>query len=937
MSAPPPGFDRSTDGQLFESSPDCAKVLDLDGRLHAMNRNGQCLMEIDDFEALRGRAWTSLWPGEAQPDIEHALATARAGGTRRFPAFCPTAKGTPKWWDIVVSPIRGGDGRPVALLSVSRDITELELARHAQHDSAERLRFMMDATRTGEWELDLETGQVRTSVLHDRCFGYDARPAEWNYDLWLRHVHPDDRERASRGLQQTIASGQARRDEYRVVWPDGSVHWLDVWASVYRPRDDRPARVLGTVRDITDDRHAQSALNDAELQAARSGREAEVERARLNALLEAAPVGIVYCDAEGRALIANAIARETWGVRPMADGGDSALCRGWWPEGAARSGAPLDAGDWPLARVLSGEDSVARAVVALEPRTAPGTRRTVQLQAARVHDEFGATTGAVLVQLDISDQLLAEAALRESEARFRTITNAMPQMVWSTRADGYPDYFSAQWYAYTGAPEGATDGSQWASVLHAEDRARSEAAWRASVATGAPYEVEYRMRHHSGEYRWVLARALPLRDAAGAITRWMGTCTDIHDHKLAQAAVERSQQALRLADRRKDEFLAMLAHELRNPLAPISTAAHVLRKAADDPARVRSASDIIVRQTRHMTELVDDLLDVSRVTRGLVDLDREVLDLKTVVAGAIEQARPLMEARGHLFTTTWAGAAPVPVVGDRTRLVQVVANLLNNAAKYTPPRGQIDVRVEIDGEAACLQVSDNGIGIEPALLPGIFDLFTQGERTPDRSQGGLGIGLAVVKNLVLLHGGRVDANSQGPQQGSTFTIHLPLAPRMADAKPAAPTSATRAPRGLRVLAVDDNEDAAQMLAELLTLDGHEVALAHSAADALAFADQQAQAHAPPQVCILDIGLPDMTGYDLVARLRDRLGAGPTVFIALTGYGQANDRQLSKAAGFDHHLVKPVDAVVLLELLARLRAPAEAAPVSEAAGDGGEAR
>jgi PAS domain S-box-containing protein len=356
--------------------------------------------------------------------------------------------------------------------------------------------------------------------------------------------------------------------------------------------------------------------------------------------------------------------------------------------------------------------------------------------------------------------------LRESEAKFRTIANAMPQMVWSAQSDGAHDYFNQQWYDFTGLPAGSTDGDDWSEAFHPDDQPQARALWRRSLATGELYERQYRLRHRSGQYRWTLGRALPVRDDEGRITRWMGTCTDIHDQKLAE-------DELRQANRHKDDFLAMLAHELRNPLAPITTAAHLLALSAGNEAVVREVSAIIDRQVKHMTELVDDLLDVSRVTRGLVELQLETIDVKAVVASALEQARPLIDSRGHALVLQLA-SAPAFVQGDKTRLVQVLANLLNNAAKYTPQGGQIVLGVQVDHSQVRLTVGDNGSGIAPALLPRIFELFTQAERTPDRSQGGLGMGLALVKHIVALHGGAVEARSEGLGQGSAFMVTLPL-------------------------------------------------------------------------------------------------------------------------------------------------------------------
>ncbi len=495
------------------------------------------------------------------------------------------------------------------------------------------------------------------------------------------------------------------------------------------------------------------------------------------------------------------------------------------------------------------------------------------------------------------------AALRESAVKFRAIADALPQMVWSTLPDGFHDYYNAQWYIFTGVPRGSTDGDGWNGIFHPDDQERSRNAWQASLSSGKPYEIQYRLRHNSGAYRWVLGRALPVRDDAGTITRWMGTCTDIHDQKLAE-------EELRQAARRKDEFLAMLAHELRNPLAPISSAAQLLMLGHSDPARVKKSGEIIQRQVRHLTDLVDDLLDVSRVTRGLVAIEKSELDLKDVIHSAVEQARPLIEARQHHLQVNLT-TGPTAVLGDKTRLVQVVVNLLNNAAKYTAQGGQITVSLEADEREACIMVADNGSGIAPTLLPYVFDLFVQAERTPDRAQGGLGLGLALVKRIAALHDGSVHALSEGLGQGSSFMMILPLLPSQQAATGVEARRSSMAHQGpARVMIVDDHLDGLQMLTALLEAQGHQVTAAQDGASALA-----AAANAHFDAFILDIGLPDMDGYELARRLRTLNATPPAMMIALTGYGQAHDRVLSKAAGFDHHFVKPVDFEMLGELLA----------------------
>jgi PAS domain S-box-containing protein len=516
----------------------------------------------------------------------------------------------------------------------------------------------------------------------------------------------------------------------------------------------------------------------------------------------------------------------------------------------------------------------------------------------------GTVSGIFIQGSDVTAQEELERRLRESEAKFRTITDAMPQIVWSTRPDGYHDYFNQRWYDYTGVPEGSTDGDAWTGLFDPADHARTQAAWRHSLQTGEPYEIEYRLRHRSGEYRWVLGRALPVRDERGRITRWMGTCTDIHEQVVAR-------EVLRRETRRKDELLAMLAHELRNPLAPIRTAAAVLPAAAGDAERTTQLAHVVTRQVQHMTRLVDDLLDVSRVTRGLVRLDFRPDDLKAVAAAAIEQVRPLIEERRHALAVSM-DSGPVPVRADRTRLVQVIANLLNNAAKYTATGGRIELRVAAEDGEAVLVVRDNGTGIDAQLLPLVFDLFTQGARDPDRSQGGLGIGLALARSIASMHDGHIVAVSGGRGRGAEFTMRLPLAARDAAAPPpqtrAGPSEAATQTH-CKVIVVDDNVDAARTIALALEIAGHEVAVYHDAAAVLA-----ASALQPAQVYIIDIGLPDMPGHDLAQALRRDPRTSDAILIALTGYGRAEDRARSNEAGFDRHLVKPVDVEELRRII-----------------------
>jgi CheY-like chemotaxis protein/two-component sensor histidine kinase len=368
--------------------------------------------------------------------------------------------------------------------------------------------------------------------------------------------------------------------------------------------------------------------------------------------------------------------------------------------------------------------------------------------------------------------------------------------------------------------------------------------------------------------------------------------------------------ALRDAERRKEEFLATLAHELRNPLAPIRSAVQIMRMAEGDQATTSAARAIIERQLRHLVRLIDDLMDVSRITRGKLELRKEPVDLATVLQIAIEINRPLLESKQQ-HVTVELPSEPLLVEADTTRLAQVFANLLNNGAKYSDAWADIRIRAAPEGNHAVVCVCDQGVGIQADMLERIFDMFTQVERPQPSPHDGLGVGLTLVKRLVELHGGTVSAESGGPGTGSCFTVRLNLVPALeGDVRPAPSVSGTQAgPPRARILVADDNYDAAQSLALMLGMDGHEVRTASDGLEALRVADEFR-----PQLVLLDIGMPKLDGYETARKLRERPWSKSTLLFALTGWGQEEDRERARQAGFDRHLVKPVDPDTLSELL-----------------------
>jgi PAS domain S-box-containing protein len=499
----------------------------------------------------------------------------------------------------------------------------------------------------------------------------------------------------------------------------------------------------------------------------------------------------------------------------------------------------------------------------------------------------------------------AQDALVESEARFRQLAESISDVFWIVATDGPRFIYVSPAYArhWHGDPQALlADTARWFDAMHPEDRERMRQRFE-RLAQSDGYEEEYRLVGPDGELRWIAERGFPVRDAGGHSYRFAGISQDVTLRK-------RAEVMLIEADRRKDEFLAMLSHELRNPLAPIRSAVDLLGVDHDAAAGERAVG-IIRRQVEHMTRLVDDLLDVARINRGKISLDASPLDLRALLAAAVEAARPQLEAKRHALQLQLP-PEPLWVRGDAVRLSQVFGNLLHNAAKFTPPGGRITVeavqregRIEVD-------VSDDGTGIAPEVLAHVFELFTQADHALDRSTGGLGIGLSLVKTIVDLHGGEVTATSGGLGAGSSFRVSLPAgtAPT-ADAAPDAADSPRAAvePAVLRVLVVDDNRDSVDAMAMLLESQGHAVQPATRSDTALKMA-----AASPFDAVLLDIGLPEMNGYDVARAMRKMPAAHPPLLIAISGYGRDSDREQARAAGFDHHLVKPADPAEIFALL-----------------------
>lgn len=630
------------------------------------------------------------------------------------------------------------------------------------------------------------------------------------------------------------------------------------------------------------------------LAAALAARERELQQAneRLRLILDNAPVFIYLVDGSGRFLSVNRGWLEQIGIDSSSVIG-RALGEVFPPAVAAqfaRNNACVLRADGPLE---------------FEETQAGRTYLSVKVP---VRDAAGRAFAVCGMSVDITDRKRSEAALRESEDRFRSFTDSLPLIVWVHDADGAQEFVNRTFCEFFGVSREEMRAGRWQMLMHPEDGEAYSAAFFEAVRDRRPFHGEVRVRRHDGEWRWIESWGRPRFSPSGEFLGFVGTSADITERKRAERKVRESEAALREADRKKDEFLAVLAHELRNPLAPIRNAVHIMRAPGMGQAELAEARDIIDRQVKQLVRLVDDLLDISRITVGRMALQQAVLDLRAVADDALLMSGPLLDEAEH-DVTVHLPPQPVWVRGDGVRLAQVISNLLNNAARYTPPGGSVSLRVTEEGADALVLVEDTGVGLSPGVLERIFEPFVQAEGGASRAAGGLGIGLALSRSLTQLHGGTIKATSPGPGHGSCFVVRLPSA-QQERPRAVAPTAAPAASgRPSRLLIVDDNQDSARSQAKMLRLLGHEVEAAFEGGEAL----RQVAAFRP-DVVLLDLGLPGIDGYEVARRIRAMPEGGEVLLVAQTGWGQDEDRRRTAAAGFDAHLVKPVELDSLLRLL-----------------------
>lgn len=791
-------------------------------------------------------------------------------------------------------------------------------------ESQQRLELALDAGRMGIWEWNISSGKVTWSPGLEEIHGLEPGSFPGTFEAYQEDIHPSDKQRVLDSIRQTLENGHELHFEYRLLWPDGSIHWVEARGKVFRDESGQPARMIGVCMDITPRKLAEEQVSHSER--------------RFRDLADSLPQKVWTCTPDGEIDYYNRQWREFTGLAPGTLGNAASFdfvhlserdeCRRRWLE-SIESGEPFEmavrlrdkAGcyHWHLARCVPIRDADGTILHWY------GTSTDIEAQ-KRASD----------ISMFLAEASEALASLSDLEGTLERVARlAVPYFAdWCAVDLLEPSGHLKRVAVAHIDPEKVAFAHEvhrrWKPEQHPHLGAYRVARQAASVLVS---EITDDMLESSISDPELLAslRELGLRSymavplavrgkVLGVITfidAESGRRYQAHDLALAEDLANRAAIAienarlyheLREADHRKDVFLATLAHELRNPLAPIRNAAQMLQLKGPPDADLQWGRDVILRQVDHLTRLVDDLLDVSRITRNKLELRKEMLEISQVVRNAVESCRPLIDKAGHELMVTFPGK-PIHVEGDMIRLTQVVLNLLTNAAKYTEPGGAIELKVSSSGSTVEIRVRDNGIGIDPAQLPKIFDMFSQIAPVIDRSQGGLGIGLALVRGLVEMHGGQVFAQSEGIGQGSEFVVHLPMVPTVARLEEPAPQVVSAVQQGKRILIADDNRDAADSLAKMLETLGHTVTAVYDGQAAVESAEALR-----PDVIILDIGMPRLNGRQAAIEIRRREWGRQVQLIALTGWGQDEDRQQTIAAGFNHHLVKPVK---LMELNATL--------------------
>jgi PAS domain S-box-containing protein len=785
---------------------------------------------------------------------------------------------------------------PNKVAMLRNEIRERESAEQAKNDaltalqaSEERLRLVLEGAELGFWDWDIETDKVERNEIWSRMLGYRPEEIEQTSHQWAELIHPDDKEKVLQSLKDTLEGRSlVHKVEYRMFHKDGSIKWmLDHGGVMQRGGNGKAKRMTGTQSDITERKQAEEALIRSRHDLNRAQAVAHIGSWRMDMCNNR----LQWSDETYRIFDLPAGAPLTYqsffdNVHPA----DRALVDAAWQDALAGKSFDIEF------RLLVG-----------------GMTKWVRELAELEFDKQGLLLGAFGTTEDITDIKSSQEALQRERIFLRQVIDTVPSVIFVKDTDGHfllCNQALAQSYGAT--LESLIGMKEEDFNSNADEVAHFQRVDLEAINTRKSLFIpEVNVTHADGSLHWYNTFKIPLIEE-DRCNKLLVVATDITDCK-------RAEEALLLADRRKDEFLAMLAHELRNPLAPIRNAVDFLKlQPSTDPKQAWSLN-IIGRQVSHIARMLDDLLDVARILHGKITLKSERFELAEIVNEAIETSRPLIEQNGQVLIVS-DNMTPQWVEGDRVRLAQVLSNLLNNATKYTGEGGKIILSVSREGSNAVIEVRDTGIGIPSGTLPHIFDLFIQADDSLAHSQGGLGIGLTLVRRLTEMHGGSVSVTSPGIGKGSTFVVKLPSLPlESSPLESSNPLSVMPMPK-FRILIVDDYADVTESLTMLLEIYGHEL----KSADCGAKAIECAQVFCP-QVVLIDIGLPDMNGYEVAKRLRQLPETQDALLIALSGYGMNVAGELSKSSEFNHYLLKPLELEKLLTILNAFQYPSGSLP------------
>lgn len=792
---------------------------------------------------------------------------------------------------------------PMAIQAKVRGFVQLFQDKQRTKHEADQLRMLVEGAKDyAIFRLDPQGNVASWNAGAEHIKQYRADEIIGQH--FSRFYPQDAIDRGWPSHELTVAKAEGRfEDEGWRVRKDGTQFWANVVITTLYDEAGKFRGFSKITRDLTErKRSEENARRLVEETTARRVAEQNAQliqeqRERLHVTLASIGDAVISTDSEGRVDFLNPVAQELIGWK-----NDEAARRTLTDVFRIINENTRQPVQNPALRAL--KEGV---VVGLTSHTVliakDGKERPIDDSAAPIRDADGNVVGSVLVFRDVSEQRAAAQASRRNQELLQLIhkIGRIGHWEWNSLTD--ENNWSPEIEALYGLPPGGFEGGYqgWAKLLHPDDLPKAEEDVRRAMETGE-YFSEFRVIWPDGSVHWLETRAHVFKDNHDKPVRIMGVNMDVTERK-------RIEQAIYEASRRKDEFLATLAHELRNPLAPLVSGLQVIKLATNDSQAIEQSIAMMDRQLTQLVRLVDDLMDVSRISRGKIELRKEQVELVAVVNSAVETSRPLIDEMGHELTVTLP-QSPVVVDADLIRLAQVFLNLLNNAAKYTERGGHIWLTAERQGSDVVVSVKDTGIGIAADQLPRLFTMFSQLDHSLERSQGGLGIGLTLVKRLVEMHSGRIEARSDGPGKGSEFVVRLPVVVEASMPQGHEEKEGDDVRTSLRILVVDDNRDAADSLAMMLTMMGNDTRKAYDGEEAVTAAVEYL-----PDVILLDIGLPKLTGYEACRRIRQQPGGKKSVIIAQTGWGQEEDRQRTHEAGFDHHMVKPVAAQALMKLLA----------------------